>query len=819
MIIYSAVVMKKLSILIICFALIVIACQIASQPETSTPALSASATLTPQQASDPILIVPTITAAPTETPTPTIAPQVRVADGDEAIFEGDLESALAAYEKASTAADPVVQAAALTGLGRAYLLSGDTDNALRFLRQVVESHPQDPISAEANFFLAQTYEKLSRPVDAAQAYMDYLLLHPGILDAYVYEKRGDLLTQSGDFAAALGEYQAAVNSPRLHTDYSLEIKLARAYAHTGDYATALVMYDDIFNKTSSDYTRAQLDYLKAQAYTAQGNPSAAQAAYLDAVQNYPTAYDSYQALVELVNAGYPVDDLLRGIVDYYAGEYGVALAAFDRYLSDSPNDPARAYYYKGLCLRAQNNPSAALEFWDQVIQNYPSSQVLDRAYEQKGYTQWAFLDEYAEARQTLVDFVNAVPNHPRAAEFLFDAAQVAERNGDLADAVALWERLPADYPLSPLAYNAIFQAGLGEYRQGNYPAAQAIFSRAQATAANVVDSSQSLFWVAKTYQAMGDVETATRLWNQTAGLDPTGYYSERALDVVANRPAFDPPPAFDLGHDANAEYQQALQWMRTTFSLPADVDLSSPGLLANDPYFKRGQELWRLGLYNQASEEFDSLRTLIQSDAAACFRLAGALEKLGAFRPAILAARQVLTLARLDDAASLSAPMYFNHIRFGTYYSSLVIPEARAYGLHPFLIWSLMRQESFFDRSIVSSAGARGLMQIMPATGQDIVNRMNWPAGYSDESLDSPFISIKLGINYLNSIQQYLDGDLFAAIAAYNSGPGNAAAWKDLAHNDPDLFLEVIRLDEPKRYVKGIYEMFNIYRRLYGRIP
>ncbi len=816
--------MKKLLSIFTLLVLTSLACSSLSLPEfiaSPTPALTATQQPTAQQVQDPALVFPTNTPIPTATPTPepTLPPQARIAAGDKAIFEGDYDTALSAYENASQSSDPQQQAAALIGLGRTYLLTGDTDNALKYLRQVVSANPQGRLGARANFFLAQAYEKINRPDDAAEAYMNYLLLQPSILDSYVYEKRGDLLTASGNFAAAVGEYQAALNSPHLQTDYSLETRLARAYAYTGDYATALVMYADIASRTTSDYTKAQMDYLRGQAYAAQGDVSSSQAAYLDAVTNYPAAYDSYQSLVELVNAGYPVDDLLRGIVDYYAAEYGAALAAFDRYLSGTPVDPARADYYKGLCLRAQSNPSAALEFWDAVIQNYPTSPVLDRAYEQKAYTQWAYLDQYKEARQTLVAFVEAAPNHPRAAEFLFDAAQVAERNGDLADAVALWERLPADFPQSSYAFNALFQAGIGEYRQGNFAASQAIFVRARAGAANTADAAGALFWVAKTYQAQGDATSATKIWQDTAALDPTGYYSERALDVLANRPPFDPPVAFDLGYDAAAEFQQAADWVRATFSLPPETDLSSLGSLATDPYFRRGMEFWDLGLYNEASAEFEALRSLVQTDAAANFRLAGALLAIGAYRPAILSARQVLTLANLDDAASLNAPMYFNRIRFGTYFIDLVIPEAQAYNLHPFLVWSLMRQESFFDRAIVSSAGARGLMQIMSATGQDIASRLNWPPGYTDDALDQPVVSIKLGLNYLDSVRQYLDGDLFAAMAAYNGGPGNASAWKELSHNDPDLFLEIIRLDEPRRYIKGIYEMFNIYRRLYGRIP
>jgi soluble lytic murein transglycosylase-like protein len=63
--------------------------------------------------------------------------------------------------------------------------------------------------------------------------------------------------------------------------------------------------------------------------------------------------------------------------------------------------------------------------------------------------------------------------------------------------------------------------------------------------------------------------------------------------------------------------------------------------------------------------------------------------------------------------------------------------------------------------------------------------------------------------------RDYFDGDLVAALSAYNAGPGNTLKWKELAPDDPDLFLEIIRLDQPQRYIRTIFEVFDIYSNLY----
>jgi soluble lytic murein transglycosylase len=107
----------------------------------------------------------------------------------------------------------------------------------------------------------------------------------------------------------------------------------------------------------------------------------------------------------------------------------------------------------------------------------------------------------------------------------------------------------------------------------------------------------------------------------------------------------------------------------------------------------------------------------------------------------------------------------------------------------------------------------------MPSTGQGIVANTGWPADYTDADLYRPKVSVTLGADYLDSQRDYFEGDLYAALAAYNAGPGNAAIWYDLAEGDQDLFLEVVRFDETRRYIKVIYEVYSIYRRLYERSP
>ena len=103
------------------------------------------------------------------------------------------------------------------------------------------------------------------------------------------------------------------------------------------------------------------------------------------------------------------------------------------------------------------------------------------------------------------------------------------------------------------------------------------------------------------------------------------------------------------------------------------------------------------GIYSEARSEFEALRESVQLNPEDSFRLANHLLDIGLYRTAIFAAREVLTLAGLQSqSASLTAPSYFNHVRYGLYYRELILPEEERYGLDPLFMFSVIRQESLF---------------------------------------------------------------------------------------------------------------------------
>ena len=761
---------------------------------------------------------PTPFAPAADTPLPSPEPVLRIESGDTALFNGDYELARQQYQSAlDDTTDNAVKAAALWGLGRTELADELYQPAIDRLNNLIAEYPDSTYSARAYFLLGQAYYQLGQYQASADAYNTYMTRVPGVLDAYVQEYRGDALNELKDYTGALNAYNAALSASRLDDGLPLQIKAAQTRADFGDHAGALTLYDQIFATTTDDYIKAQMDYLTGQSYIALGQTDKANERYLHTVQNYPLSYYSYLALLSLVDAGIPVDDFERGLVDYYADQFDVALAAFERYIAANPTNSGTVHYFRALTFREMQRTAEAVQELDYFIKTFSDNPNWVDAWKEKAFLQWSVLGDYNGAAQTMLDYVALATEASDAPEFLLTAGRIYERDNQLDLAAQTWERVANDYPGSEQASTAVFWAGITRYRQNDFSGALALFNRSLLLATRPEDQARAQFWIGKTQSVLGDQAAAQQAWQQGQAIDKTEYYSQRSRDALLGRGFFESPSLVNLEPDLQKERQEAEAWMRITFNLPAETDLTGPGPVAQDPRFVRGTELWEMGMYDEARQEFEALRESVSASAADTFRLGNHLLGIGLYRSAIFCMRQVLTLAGQDSqAASLEAPPYFNHVRYGLYYHDLILREEQNYGLDPLFMFSVIRQESLFEGFVKSNAGARGLMQVIPDTGAQIASELGWPERYDDNDLYRPNVSVRFGSYYLARNRDEFGGNMYAALAAYNGGPGNSAIWNSLSNNDPDLLVEIIRFEETRNYIRLIYEIYGTYRMIYS---
>lgn len=782
-----------------------------------TTRLAPQPTPTATQAPTPTS-TPTVTPLPTPTATPTPLPSAHLANGDHALWNGDYDLALEEYQAAKTSgSEPAIVTNGTFGMGRVQYLQGKYPEALDTFRELLKSQPGEDVEAWATFWLAKTYAAVQRSADAAESYARYLKLRPGVIDAEVQELRGDALNAAGEATQAIEAYQAAIQAPRLGEAVSLDIKIGQVFASTGNYASAIEFYNTAYTTTTSDYTKADADLYSGQAYVALNDLENAGERFRDAVINFPRTYSAYASLVNLVDLGLPVNDYYRGVVDYYAEQYPAALAALDRYLNTVSEQNGSALHFKALTQVGLEDYAGAVITWTEFLRDYPSNDYWATAWNELAYTQWAQLDQFAPAAENLLSFVSQAPQNTQAPAALYEAGRIYERGDLLEQAALIWERLGSEYPSADQTFRGLLFAGVARFRMQQWDKAESDFQRALLLASAASDQAAAGLWIGKVLQKQGKNAESQTAWQQASQRDPTGYYSERSRELISGRLPFSAATSLDLGVDLRREKGEAETWLRTTFQLPAETDLSGLGQLATDTRLLRGRELWNLGLYSQAQDEFEALRISLVKDPAGTYRLINYLDDLGMYRSVIYGARQILDSAGLSDSGTISAPVYFNHLRFGTFYRDLIVPAAQDEGLDPLFAFALVRQESLFEGFAHSSADARGLMQIVPATAQGVAANLNWPSNFTTDDLYRPVVSIRLGMRYLSQQLKYFDGDMFAALAAYNGGPGNTLAWKELSSGDPDLFLETVRIEETRTYIMRIYEIYTIYRLLYDR--
>ena len=138
----------------------------------------------------------------------------------------------------------------------------------------------------------------------------------------------------------------------------------------------------------------------------------------------------------------------------------------------------------------------------------------------------------------------------------------------------------------------------------------------------------------------------------------------------------------------------------------------------------------------------------------------------------------------------------------------------QGFRVDPALLYALARQESNFDPEAVSRAGARGLLQVMPATAAYVANDPSF-RGEGAARLHDPALSLEIGQRYLLYLANHdaVQGDLIRLLAAYNAGPGNLARWLPAARHrdDPFLFIEAIPVEETRLHVQRVLAYSWIY--------
>jgi soluble lytic murein transglycosylase len=730
------------------------------------------------------------------------------------MHEGRYASAAETYQALlARPLDDETEARSLLGLGQARLRDQDHAAAVDAFRRLLADHPASPHAHETSFLLGDALRGAGEPLSATEAYSSYLQAGT-VITPYVDLALGDGFRAAGAPGDALAPYERAVAAaPNRWFEADARERLALAHVARGAYDAAVEQYDAILAFAVHEPYRAEIAHRAAETLLIAGDWERAYDRHTHVVETYPEEEEAYLSLVKLVQAGRPVNDLLRGRVDYHGEAYTPAVQALYRYINAYPQTHSGdAHWYAGLSYYEAGSIDLAIDEFELLIETHPDSPRWGAAWLELADI-LADADRTEEALETYHAFVESAPEHHLAPEALWEAGRLLERSGASERAADTYLQCHDTYPDAELAPDALYRGGLQHRQAGDLAAA----AEAWETLAEAYPESPfrpaALLWLGKVGLEQGERDAAADALAQAARIAPDDYYGVRAAQIAAAHPVS--PTAGTQVELAAGSQQEAEAWLAGWLGLESAEGIGelSPELAA-DGRLQRGMELWRLGRFQQARTELETLRTATYSDALAQYQLALAYADLGLYRSSILSAFRVVTLAPVTR--TLDAPRFILELAYPRYYASLVQENVPLTGLDPLLVYSLIRQESLFESLARSTASAQGLMQVIPPTGAEIHAELGWPPDYETADLYHPYVSLRFGTYYLAKQRDRFGGRIDVALAGYNGGPFNAKRWLALAGDDRDMFLEKITFEETHLYVRRITEHLAVYRALYG---
>lgn len=363
-----------------------------------------------------------------------------------------------------------------------------------------------------------------------------------------------------------------------------------------------------------------------------------------------------------------------------------------------------------------------------------------------------------------------------AAAALALLADLQTDDGDDAGSRATLLGLARRFPSTRFAAPARFDAAMIALILGNASAAEREF--AALVTAPRADALAAGYWLGRAREIAGDVPGARNAWTDVLRRDSTSYYASLA--------------ATRLG----------VASMRSSIKTTAVRRVS-----VVDSALRRVSMLQKLGMSPEAQMENDLLYRDATADTTRLLATAVAFSATDQAARAIALGR--VALSRFGSTPDIWRLLYPIAAR------DTIVTESRKAGLDPALVAALIRQESNFNPAARSPAGARGLMQVMPAVGKSIAPTVGITS-WNPAILYDPGINIEMGVRHLAPLVR-AQRDIPRTLAAYNAGASRVARWaKKRGADDPEIFTERIPFTETRDYVKVVLRNREFYRALYS---
>jgi soluble lytic murein transglycosylase len=566
---------------------------------------------------------------------------------------------------------------------------------------------------------------------------------------------GEVVEADGDHRAAVDIYQRLAGEKQIVTAEILS-RLGRAALAADDRKTAAEAYARIYYEFAlTDEATAAASHLAGledQIVRTGYKADLGRAIMLFGARRYAEARSAFEDVRrEARGDDRDLADLRIAEADFFLKRYAAAQSGLRPHIEHASRR-AEAWFFNLSSIRELGQHDQFVSQTRALVGEFPDSSWSEEALNNLG-THYILANDDEMAARVFAELYEKFPAGSRAERAAWKSGWWSYRNRDYANTIKVFESAAAAFPRS-------------DYRP------------------------PFLYWAARSHSSLGAGEQAASRFRLVHTDYGNTYYGRLAAKFVSPRSA---------GSRGDRLVAAAHNPVASESAPPPTAD--------------RIRLLLASAMYDDALAELQYAQRRWGTSPAIEATIAWAYHQKGELRRAITLMRRAYPQSL--TAAGGELPVEIRQVIFPLVYWDLIRKHSAARKLDPYVVAALIGQESTFDPDARSSANARGLMQIVPATGRRLARSIGIRS-LPTRSLTVPETNIRLGtLHFSRLIQQF--GGTYYALASYNAGENRVARWKaERPGMDEDEFIDDIPFPETQNYVKRILGTAEDYRRLYG---
>lgn len=672
--------------------------------------------------------------------------------------------------------------------------------ASAILRQELSRHAGRPERVETLFLLASSRERQGFLEEALDLYEK--VSRGKVLGDYALYRGASILARLGDPEGALERLSVLLER------FPRSVLVGKSYAlaageleQAGDLPAALQTWKRWMRCCSENSMASQALFHQAALLEKLGRSTEALELYRQIGIRFPSSEEASRAdkrLQELVGERKEAlrlsdqDLWQRARAWFHAGRPRQARRDLSKLLKEYPHSALApgALFRLGASALDSSSSGQGISTLEDFLRLYPNDALAGEALYELGRHFWR-KNQQKESRKYLRQLLSRYPENARLPQAYLIIGRTYEEEGKLKKAREVYEKLILLPPPQRFLEEALWRLGWNYYQSEHFPEAYGTWQRGAALTGGTREGERFTYWQARAAEKIGARSEALSLYRKLQGESPYSYYGHLSRTRIERR------------HGSGRSWPGTVQ-RRELLPRPPDRWRKNLRVLNASAFLL-------MGFHPQAQGELDALARELPRSQLSRYWLAN-LYARGGFFPQSFHDLD-LFLRHLPQKERLELPREFWKQLYPVEYRQLIADQARLRGLPESLLFAVIRQESAFDPRAISRAGARGLLQLLPATARRLSQGERGPGA---QDLFDPRINIPLGSKYLSDLLQTHDGRLPYALAGYNAGESALKRWLSKGKMKMDEFIESIPYPETRNYVKRVLRNLFNYQSLYA---